>query len=84
MGSRKGMRAQEQQAREDNELSGAGAGYREPGTRRDPDTGRHSIEEPPEEDDRSTLAPSQSDESDDIENFVDDADDKIDEENDLA
>ena len=29
MGSRKGMRAQEQQAREDRELSGAGAGYRD-------------------------------------------------------
>lgn len=83
MGSRKGMRAQEGQAREDKELSGAGAGFREPGTRRDPDTGRHSIEEPPEDDSRSTLAPSRSEESDDIEAFEDD-DDRVDEENDLA
>lgn len=83
MGSRKGMRAQEQQAREGNELSGASAGNREPGTRRDPDTGRHSIEEPPADDDRSTLSPSRSDDSDDIENFDDD-DDAADEENDLA
>lgn len=90
MGSRKGMRAQEQQARQDRELSGAGAGFREPdpqrdpATRRDPDTGRRSIEEPPADDEAaSTLAPSQSQESDDIENFEDD-DKSVDEENDLA
>jgi hypothetical protein len=84
MGSRKGMRAQEGQARAGKELSGAGAGSREPDTRRDPDTGRRSIEEPPEDDSRSTLASTNSDESDDIEEFEDDRDDQIDEENDLA
>ncbi len=83
MGTRKGLRAQEQQARQDRELSGASAGSREPGTRRDPDTGRRSIEEPPQDDDASTLTPAHSDESDDIENFEDD-DEAIDEENDLA
>jgi hypothetical protein len=88
MGSRKGMRAQESQANTDQELSGAGAGFREPdsrdpATRRDPDTGRRSIEEPPEDDSRSTLAPERSDESDDIPSFEDD-DEDVDEENDLA
>jgi hypothetical protein len=83
------MRAQEQQAHQDGELSGAGAGFREPdskpepATRRDPDTGRRPIEEPPKEEPASTLAPSQSKESDDIGKFKDD-DEAIDEENDLA
>jgi hypothetical protein len=82
MGSRKGMRAQEGQAREYKELSGAGAGSREP--HRDPTPRRHSVEEPSEDDSRSTLAPAHSNESDDIETFEDDNDERIDEENDLA
>jgi hypothetical protein len=90
MGSRKGMRAQQSQASEGKELSGAGAGFREPdsqrdpATQRDPDTGRRSIEEPPKDDSHSTLTPSRSNESDDIEAFEDDTDDQVDDENDLA
>lgn len=82
MGSRKGMRAQEQQAQQDKELSGAGAGFREPDARRDPDTNHPPIEEPPE-DPPSTLSPSRNKASDDIEAFNDD-DEAVDEENDLA
>lgn len=68
MGGRKGMRHREP--------SRAGASSRE--SHRDPDTRRHSIEEPSEDDSRKSLASSRSDESDD------DNDERIDEENDLA
>jgi hypothetical protein len=78
------MRAQEQQAQQARELSGAGAGFREPGSRQEPDNGRRSIETPPPvEEPPSTLAPSRRDDSDDLANFEDD-DEGVDEENDLA
>lgn len=81
MGSRKGMRAQESQARANGELSGAGAGFREA------DPAGEPVKQPPpktpaDDKSRSTLATGPGRESDDIGAFEDD--EKTDEENDLA
>lgn len=83
MGSRKGMRAQEQQAREDRELSGASAGYREPDS-----AGRRSIETPStpsstDPDTRSAIGSGPSHDTDDVQQFEDNRE-QIDDENDLA
>lgn len=80
MGTRKGIRAQEQQARAGHELSGAAAGHREP----DSQDGRRSIETPAQDDDQlhSAIGSTTGDESDDID--LTDEDDAADEENDLA